>query len=74
MLPVHIQDLFGGDVIEFDGERYIVIEVSQNVRQRDRYWLKARGKNSRELLEVLLPEDFIVRKKVKEPVARSKAS
>jgi hypothetical protein len=67
MLPVHIQDLFGGDEIKFDGELYTVIEVSRNVRQQNRYWLKARGKDSQDLLEVLLPEDFVILKKVTKP-------
>ena len=67
MLPVHVQNLFGGNVIRYNGKLYTVIEVSRNVRQPHQYWLKTRGINDRDLLEVLLPEDFIVMKLVTEP-------
>ncbi|NJQ96956.1 MAG: hypothetical protein HC784_03210 [Hydrococcus sp. CSU_1_8] len=74
MLPVHIQDLFGGDVINFKGKPYTVIGVSRSFRVSHYCCLKARGVNDRELLEELLPFDFIVMKKTVEPSSRIKAS
>ena len=74
MLPVHVQDLFGGDEIKFDGELYTVIEVSRSFLKAHSCCLKARGVNDRDYLEVLLPEDFVILKKITEPATRLKAS
>ncbi|NJO94329.1 MAG: hypothetical protein HC820_08270 [Hydrococcus sp. RM1_1_31] len=64
MLPVHIQDLFGGNLIKFNGKLYTVISVSRNLRNKHQYWLKARGLFERDFLEVLLEEDAVVMKVV----------
>lgn len=64
MLPVHIQDLFGGNLIKFKGKLYIVINVTKNVRNPYQYWLKARGYFERDSLEILLEEDAVVMKVV----------
>jgi translation elongation factor P/translation initiation factor 5A len=74
MLPVHVQDLFGGNVINFKGKLYTVIEVSRSFRASHHCCLKARGINDRELLNRVLPFDFIVMKKTVEPMTRRKAS
>ncbi|NJO93402.1 MAG: hypothetical protein HC820_01750 [Hydrococcus sp. RM1_1_31] len=64
MLPVHIQDLFGGNLIKFKGKLYTVINVTRNLRNTHQYWLKARGDFERDFLEVLLEEDAVVMKVV----------
>lgn len=64
MLPVHIQDLFGGNTISFNGKLYTVTNVSRNLRNTHQYWLKARGLFERDFLEVLLEEDVVVMKVV----------
>jgi hypothetical protein len=49
MLPVHIQDLFGGNVIKFKGKHYTVIDISRSFSKAHHCCLKARGVDDRDL-------------------------